>query len=126
MHPRKQPAQRPQRVSRIARAQLALDRRRDDPAAIGDPARRGQPRGKRGHAVRFLQGIAGGNQQPNLVQPQPLQRDLRHMPVPFMRRVERAAEDADPQPVAMAEPGRRRGRIEDQGRTCPVPVTMVR
>ena len=43
------------------------------------------------------------------------------MPVAVMRRVERPAEQPDPQPVPMAETG---NPVNGQGRTCPVPVTM--
>ena len=45
--------------------------------------------------VVLLQGIAGRHQQPDGIEPQPLQRFERHQPVPGMGRIEAAAEQAD-------------------------------
>ncbi len=76
--------------------------------------------------MRRLQRVARGDQQPNLIQPQPLQGQAGDVQVALVRRVERAAEDADSgaAPVTPVGDGVRMTADEGyQGRTWPVPVT---
>jgi len=104
----KPPAQRAQCVHRVARAEMALDVSRQDAPAIGDGACTGQSGGERRHAGGRFQRIAGRDEQPDLVQPEPLQRELGDMAVAGMGRVETAAQQPDPQGAAVTEAGQRR------------------
>ena len=56
------------------------------------------------------------------MQPQPPQRQLSHVQMAGMGRIERAAEQPDPDPARIAKP-RQRVRGIGQGRTWPVPMT---
>ena len=47
-------------------------------------------------AMNVLERIAGRDQPPDAVEPQPFQGNLREKKVPLMRRIERAAEQSDP------------------------------
>ncbi len=79
---------------------------------------------ERRHAVLWLQRVAGGDQQPDLIEPQFLARDLDDMAMPGVRRIERTAEKTDARAAPIAEAGDRIMRERRvQGRTCPVPVT---
>src|SRR3954463_4878657 len=56
---------------------------------------RSEARVERGHVLRtFLQRIAGRNQPPHFVQAERAHRPQADMPMPAVRRVERAAEEA--------------------------------
>ena len=57
-------------------------------AAIGDGAGRCQPFGQRGHAMLRFQRVTRRNHQPDLVKPEPSARQLSHMAMACMRRVE--------------------------------------
>ena len=91
------------------------------PSAIARAPR--QPHRQRRHAGARLQRIARRHQQPHLVQPQPPQRQCGDVPMPRMRRIERAAEQADAHPPPVAEPRQRIHKPRAQGRTWPVPRT---
>ena len=118
--PREPDTQRPHGIHRENRAQRALDIGRHDPPSIRQRPRRRQPLAQRGHPTYRLQWIARRHQQPNLVQPQMPPRQLRHMQMPRMRRIERPPEQTDPAapPIAVGRDGR-----YGQGRICPVPTT---
>ena len=64
--------------------------------AARHPPRRGEPRFERRHVLRaFLQRIAGRDQPPHLVEAERAHRLEADVPVPAMRRIERAAEETD-------------------------------
>lgn len=113
--------QRPQGRVRVAGAQRRLDRSRHDPAAVGQARRAGQPVGQRCHAIQRFERVARGDEQPDLVQPQPVQRQAGNMCVPSMGRVEGPAEQPHPGTPAVTPSWNRAGN--GQGRTWPVPVT---
>ena len=75
-HAREAPQQPAQRVDGVARAEHRLDRGGDHAAAVGDAARGRQALAERRHAAVRLQRIAGRDQQPDLVQPQPPPREV--------------------------------------------------
>ncbi len=70
--------------------------------------------GERGHVSAGFQWIAGGNQQPDLVEPQQAQGGAGNMSVAGVCGIEAAAQQADAHAPFIAESG--------QGRTWPVPV----
>lgn len=121
---REPPQQPAQRIDGVARAKRRLDRGGDDAAPIRDATRRGQALAERRHAALRLQRIARGDQQPHLIEPQPSSRNLDHVAMTGMRRIERTAEKADAHPPPVTKAGDRIMRERRvQGRTCPVPVT---
>ena len=61
-----------------------------------------------GKSLGVFKRIAGRHHPPDAVEPQPFQRKQADMPVPRMRRIERAAVEADPQAGRM---GRQRGPL---------------
>jgi len=91
------------RVRRVARAQMRLDIRGDDPPPIGYALRGGQTRGQRRHAGGGLQRVAGRDHEPELVQAEMRHRLAGDVQMPLMCRVERPAEQPHPQTVAMPE-----------------------
>ncbi len=93
-----------------AGAQRRLDVGGDDAAAIGDGMRGSEAFGQRGHAAAGLERIAGGDEQPDLVQAQMLAREGRDMQMAIMGGVVGAAEQADAAAAAVAVGW-------DQGRT---------
>lgn len=113
-------------IDGIARPDGMLDSRCHHTPAVADARRPGQPIRERRHASHRFQRIAGRDQQPNLIQPQPFQRQFGNVPMAGMRRVERSAQQPDthPPPVAKAR-DRIRGQLV-QGRICPVPRTRYR
>ncbi len=56
------------------------------------------------------------------MQPQPPQRQLSHVQMAGMGRIERAAKQPDPDPARIAKPGQR-VRETSQRRTWPLPMT---
>ena len=84
-----------QGVGGVARAELRFDAGRDHAAAVGHAPGRGEARREGRHAAGRLQRVAGRDQEPDLVEAERCQGPLRHVPVPFMGRVEAAAEQAD-------------------------------
>jgi hypothetical protein len=58
---------------------------------------------ERRHATVRLQGIAGGNKQPDLVEPEAPAGGVDDMAMAGMRRIERASEQADTRAPAVAE-----------------------
>ncbi len=102
-----------QGVARVARAKPRLDIRGDDSSPIGNPPGTCQALSLCAHPGGGFQRVAGRDHEPELVQPQMPHGLLGDVQMPFMRRVERAAEQADLQPVAMAS----------QRLTWPVPRT---
>ncbi len=104
--------QRAQRVDGIASAESRLDIGGNDPSPIGDMSRAGKPISKRCHSVCGLEGIAGRDHQPDLIQPQPTAQLSRNMQMSGMRRVERPAKDTD----ALPTPVTTRGDRSRQGR----------
>jgi len=122
--PREPAAQQAQRIDGEAGPEPLFDCARQNAPTIGDAARRREPLRQRRHATLRLQRIAGRNHQPDLVEPKPPQCQLGHMAVAFMRRIERAAQQADPAAPAIAEAWDRvLGERRIQRRTCPVPRT---
>src|SRR6185437_14293042 len=100
-------------------------------------AGRGQALGEGRHALHGLQRILRRDQPPDIVEPEPLERQAAEMQMAGMRRVEGAAEQADaraprrPGRVAAERPPDRdaearaldAGARPIQGRTWPVPWT---
>jgi hypothetical protein len=121
---RKLPQQASQRIDGVACAERDLDRACDDESSVRDGARGRQTFAERRHSALRFQRIAGRNQQPYLIEPQTLPREIDDMAMTRMRGIERAAEQADAHAPPVAEP---RDRIMPrrgvQGRTCPVPIT---
>ena len=118
------PKQAAQRVDGVAGAEHDLDRAGHHATSVGDAARGCQALAERRHAALRLQRIAGRNQQPHLVQPQPPPRDFNDVAMTFMRRIERAAEQADAHAATVAEPRDQLVSVRRvQGRTCPLPIT---
>lgn len=123
---RKMPAEPHQRGMRVTRSPCGLDGRGDHAPAIDQPPRRGKPMRKRIHSLHGLERVAGGYQQPDLVQTQTSQHLRCHMPMPRMGRVERAAEHTHADAAPIAEPRQRKSPVCRpflQGRTCPWPRT---
>ena len=84
----------------------------------------GEPIGDGRHRTIRLERVAGRDQQPDLVEPQRLQRPLGEPRMAFVRRIERAAKDAHGDATMITEA--RRGALmacRDQGRSWPWPVT---
>src|SRR6187401_496232 len=102
------------RVVRISRAHLGLDAGHDDAWVVGQFLRRRDALGKRRKPARVLQGIARGDEPPHAIEAEPLHRQQARRAMRGMRRIERAAEQADFQP-------RRAGRQAYHGLICPVP-----
>ena len=123
-HARELTQQPAQRVDCVARAEHRLNRAGDHAAAIRDVARGPQAPVERRHAAPRLQRIAGRHEQPDLIEPQSFACEIDDVAMALMRRIERAAEQADAHSPSVTEPwdwlmpGRR-----VQGRTCPVPIT---
>lgn len=70
-----------------------------------------------------LQRIARRDEQPDLIEPQPLAGEIGDVPMPRMGRVERAAKQTDARAAAIAEAGQGIDQRGVQGRTCPLPRT---
>ena len=113
-HAREQMPQLAQRIGGVAGAERGLDGRRHD-APSTDHRRTRQSVSQRRHTARRLQRIAGRDHQPDLVQPQPVQRQSSHMQVSGMGWVERAAEQPHAHTAPVAEARQRVG----QKRICP-------
>ena len=88
---------------------------------VRDGAGAGQALCQGRHAARRLQGIAGGDQQPYLIQPQSREGEARDVQMPGMGGIEGTAEQADSAAPAVTESG---NGVSGQGRTWPVPVMM--
>src|SRR5579859_401738 len=116
---RETPLHHRQRIGGIAGAPAGLHAGDLDPGMARHCAGAFNPLGLAGHAVGRLQGILRTDQPPQLVELEALQRFQRDMQMPFMGRVERPAQHADP-PLAAVAPTIWR---KIQGRTCPVPRT---
>ena len=134
--------QQPQCVDRVACTECRLD-----PAGNNAPPVRETPSAvqafcERRHATGGFQRIAGRDQEPNLVQTKVPTRQIRHMPMPGVGRIERAPQQSHADPPSIAKPRQRpqvhrtilgahfRDRNRQgprvrpvQGRTCPVPIT---
>ena len=93
----------PHGIDGIAGAERGLDAAGDDAAAVADPRGAGQTIGERRHAVGRFQRIAGGDQQPDLIQPQAPHGQFRDMAMAFVRGIERSAEQSDSHPPPVAE-----------------------
>ena len=117
---REAPQQQAQRIHGKMAVQRGLDSGRHDAAPVRDGPSTGQALCQRRHAGARFQRIAGGYEQPNLIQPQALAGQGGDMAMPFMRGVERPAEQPYVRPASIAESGK---RVWNQGRICPVPVT---
>jgi len=117
-HMRKATAQLAQRVEGETRVPRALQPRRDDAPPVGDGAGRGETLAVFRHVARRLERIARRDQQPDLVEAQASAGEVGDVAVAFMRRIERAAEQAhaNPPPVAPY-----RQTVLTQARTCPLP-----
>jgi len=103
--PRKAAFQRAQRVGGVTRAQPRLDIGNPD-ALVADDRRGGcDAVGERRHAVDRLQRILRRDEPPDLVELEMAQRLAADVQVAAMGRVERAAEQADTSPAAIAERG---------------------
>jgi len=120
-HIRKPLLQSLQGINAVSGAQRRLDASRHDTPPVGNNACRSQTIPERRHSFPRLQHIARRNKQPDLIQPQSPPRQLRHMEMPRMRWIERAAENTHAHAPPVAEP---RQRISTQGRTWPAPSTM--
>ena len=121
---RELPQQTPQRIDSVACAERDLDRACHNASSVRDRMCGCQTLAERRHPALRFQRIAGRNQQPYLIEPQPPASNIDDMAMPRMRRIERTAEQANAHPSPIAEPGdrlMRRRRV--QGRTCPVPIT---
>jgi hypothetical protein len=116
---RKPPPQLTHGIRAVLCAQSGLDIGRYNPPPIGNPPGRGEPLRKRRHAGFWFQRVAGGDHQPELVQPEMAHGLARDMQMPLMRRVERTPEQADAQGAAASVPR----YINAQLRICPVPRT---
>ena len=115
-----------ERIVGVARVEARLDACGDNPATVRDAAGAFEAVGEGGHAVGGFERVAGGDEEPNLVEPQALEGEAGNVAVALMGRVERAAEDADagPAPIAPIRDGVWTAGDEGfQGRTWPVPVT---
>lgn len=95
LHARAAPVQEAQRIGGVARANLRLEPHDDDARIARDLARRRNARGERGQSVRIFQRIAGRDEPPQPIEPQPRERNAGNKRVAFVRRIERAAEEAD-------------------------------
>ena len=95
-------------VDGVARADLRLKAGDIDAGMIRQRAGGRHPRLQRRQAVVVLQGIAGRGQPPHAVKPEPRQGHEAGQPVALVRRIERAAKQADAQPGGAArQPDRR-------------------
>ena len=97
------------RIDRETRAQFALNRADPDWGPAGLSARRSETLGERRHACSRFQRISRRHQPPHFIERKSITGKQRNSPVPAMRRVETAAQKADPGGV--------------QGRTWPEPRT---
>jgi len=79
----------------VARPDLGLESGDGDARIARQAPRRFDPRAHLGEARRQLQRVARRRQPPQAVEAQPPQRQLGNQPMPFVRRVEGAAEQAD-------------------------------
>lgn len=125
------------RIGRKARPEARLDVAHLDLAAACRGCGPGQTLAKGSHAARRLQRILRRDEPPDFVEIEALQRFAAEMEVAAMSRVEGAAEEPDPPPVAagearrQAEKGRAGGVLGRrfscgpvaQGRTWPLPRT---
>lgn len=80
------------RVGSVAGAEAAFYGGSHNPHIVGDCAGRGETRGEGCHFMPILERVSGRDQQPNLIQPQPPQRRAGDVQVPFMGRIEAAAQ----------------------------------
>ena len=62
----------------------------------GERACSGDSIGKRGEAARIFERIAGGDQPPDTIKLETLEREERRCKMGLMRRIERSTEQADP------------------------------
>lgn len=84
----------------IACAEHLLDIGRDQPRMTGNALGGSQAVGQRRQIRRILQRIAGTDQEPNLIETQPLQGFERQPPMRFMSGIEGPAIKPDCQPIA--------------------------
>ena len=94
------------RLRRIARADSRFQSGDNVPGVMlhqGAACR--HPLFQRGQGRDILERVAGGDKPPDLMEPQAPQGRLRHQPMPRMRRVERATEEANPHSGAMGGEG---------------------
>jgi len=80
-----------------------LYRAGNDAPAVGDTASRGQTLLEGRHAAVRLQGIAGRDKEPDLIEMEASAGDVDDVPVAGVRRIEGAAEQADTGAPAIAE-----------------------
>ena len=118
-----EPAQRPHRVERVARAEQQLRRTDTDMRVTGDlpcPC----DAGRQGlHAVIALQRVLRRDQPPHLVEVEPSQGLQADVPVSVVGGVERSAQQPDA-PRRGARHVRHRMMREGHGRSVPLPRTM--
>ena len=94
-HFRRAPPQPGDRIIGVARADFRLEPGHGDARVVGQQTRR---RDAVAHFLQFGRGfhrIAGGGQPPEPIQAHTPQREFGYEPMPFVRRIERAAEQAD-------------------------------
>jgi hypothetical protein len=105
--------QQTQGVHRKPGPESFLDRARDNPPSIVNSPRGREARGKRGHTPLRFQWVARRDHQPDLAKAKSPPRQFRHMAVPFMGGIERAAQEADATAptVTEARDGVRRKRV---------------
>src|SRR6478672_12746270 len=88
--------QKPHRIDREARAVSLLEVADPDAGPARHPPCGSKARFKRRHVLRaFLQRVAGRNEPPHLVEAEGAHRLQADVPMPPVRRVERAAEETD-------------------------------
>src|SRR4051812_22137929 len=109
-------------IDRKRRADLLLEPCHVDARAPRHDPRRCQTRRDWWKTALLFKRIAGRYHPPDAVEPQPFQRKQADMLVPRMRRIERAAVEADPQAGRMGRQGDHFA-APYQDRTCPAPRT---
>ena len=94
-HARAAPGQPGDGVIGVAGANLRLEAGDDDAGMVGEFMGCSHARGERRQAVVLLEGIAGGDEPPDLVEPQPRHGDGADEAVPLVGWIEGPAEEAD-------------------------------
>lgn len=119
------PLERGHGIDRIAGAQNRLHRGDPNPPIPDQRLGVTLSGGECGHAVVGFERVLRGNQPPDAVKPQPVQRLTADLHMALMGRIERAAEQAHPGRRAgiQAELGQPIQGQPIQGRTCPSPWT---
>jgi hypothetical protein len=94
---REAPPERAQRVGGIAGAEPGLDIGDPEPGVQGQAAGAGQALGEGRHAARLLERVLRRDQPPHLVEAEPAQGLETDPVMALMGRIERAAEQPDPE-----------------------------